>query len=104
MTTIDLDANLADLSSDDFKSYFDDYLETSDIKEQSVVKGNVIALEGDWVTVDVGYKAEGRILSGSRAKGCLILSQRAPKTEARQALKKRPLQLLCSIIGLESEH
>ncbi len=61
MTTIDLDANLADLSSEDFKSYFDDYLDTSNIKEQSVVKGNVIAVEGDWVTVDVGYKAEGRI-------------------------------------------
>ncbi|MED5372296.1 MAG: 30S ribosomal protein S1 [Myxococcota bacterium] len=61
MSTIDLDANLADLASDDFKAYFDDYLSTSNIKEQSVVTGTVIAIEGDWVTVDVGYKAEGRI-------------------------------------------
>jgi small subunit ribosomal protein S1 len=61
MSTLDLDANLADVSSEDFKSFFDGYLGTKNIKEHSVVTGTAIAIEGDWVTVDVGYKAEGRI-------------------------------------------
>jgi small subunit ribosomal protein S1 len=61
MTTLDLDANLADISRDEFATYFDDFLDSKDIKQNSVVTGSIIAIEGDWVTVDVGYKAEGRI-------------------------------------------
>ncbi|MEL6346896.1 MAG: 30S ribosomal protein S1 [Myxococcota bacterium] len=58
---INLDANPAEISSEDFSSFFDNYLNQRDIREQSVVKGTVIGIEGDWVTVDVGYKAEGQI-------------------------------------------
>jgi small subunit ribosomal protein S1 len=58
---VNLDSNLADLGNDDFKSFFDQYLSDSDIREQSVVTGRVLSIEGDWVTVDVGYKAEGVI-------------------------------------------
>jgi small subunit ribosomal protein S1 len=61
MTPISLDTNLNDISADDFKAFFDDYLSQRDIREHSVVPGKIIGIEGDWVTVDVGYKAEGII-------------------------------------------
>ncbi|MCB9759309.1 MAG: 30S ribosomal protein S1 [Alphaproteobacteria bacterium] len=61
MSNIDLDADLASLSRESFTSFFDDFLDQKDIKEQSVVTGRVIGMEGDWVTVDIGYKAEGRV-------------------------------------------
>ncbi|MCP4804916.1 MAG: 30S ribosomal protein S1 [Proteobacteria bacterium] len=61
MTPIDLDANLADLDRGDFETYFNEVLNEKDIKQHSVVTGTVIGIVGDWVTVDVGYKAEGRI-------------------------------------------
>jgi transcriptional accessory protein Tex/SPT6 len=56
-----LDTNVADLDRDAFAALFDSYLEQKNIKEHTVVSGRVIAIEGDWVTVDVGYKAEGNI-------------------------------------------
>ena len=59
MTSID--TNIADMDRDQFAALFDQYLEQKSIKEQSVVTGKVIAIEGDWVTVDIGYKAEGAI-------------------------------------------
>ncbi|MDG1482111.1 MAG: 30S ribosomal protein S1 [Myxococcota bacterium] len=60
-TDFNLDTNPSDISQEDFASFFDDYLNQRSIREQSVVKGQVIGIEGDWVTVDVGYKAEGII-------------------------------------------
>ena len=56
-----LDLDLITLDRDDFQKFFNDYLENSPIREQSVVQGRVINVEGDWVTVDIGYKAEGVI-------------------------------------------
>ncbi|MCB9797559.1 MAG: 30S ribosomal protein S1 [Alphaproteobacteria bacterium] len=61
MSNIDLDINLADISRENFEAFFDEFLGERNIKEQSVVQGTVIRIEGDWVMVDVGYKAEGRI-------------------------------------------
>ena len=61
MTNIALDANLSDISREDFQAFFNDFLGDKNIKEQSVVHGRVIGIVDDWVTVDVGYKAEGRI-------------------------------------------
>ena len=58
---INLDSNPAEISAEDFSTFFDNYLNQRNIREQSVVKGTVIGIEGDWVTVDVGYKAEGQI-------------------------------------------
>ena len=58
---INLDSSPTEISDEDFSSFFDNYLDQRDIREQSVVKGTVIGIEGDWVTVDVGYKAEGAI-------------------------------------------
>ena len=60
-TELNLDADISTLSKDDFALLFDNYLETRDIKEQTVVQGKVISINSDWVTVDVGYKAEGAI-------------------------------------------
>jgi small subunit ribosomal protein S1 len=60
-TNFNLDTNPNDISQEDFASFFDDYLNQRSIREQSVVPGQVIGIEGDWVTVDVGYKAEGII-------------------------------------------
>jgi small subunit ribosomal protein S1 len=56
-----IDTNVADLDRDQFAALFDAYLDQKNIKEQSVVTGRVISIEGDWVTVDIGYKAEGTI-------------------------------------------
>ncbi len=56
-----LDLDLMQLDRDEFTAFFNNYLETSPIREQSVVRGHVINVEGDWVTVDIGYKAEGVI-------------------------------------------
>jgi small subunit ribosomal protein S1 len=58
---LSLDTNLADLDPNDFKAFFNNYLSESVIREQSVVTGRVINIEGDFVVVDVGYKAEGVI-------------------------------------------
>jgi small subunit ribosomal protein S1 len=60
-TNFNLDTNPNDVSQEDFAAFFDDYLNQRSIREQSVVQGQVIGIEGDWVTVDVGYKAEGII-------------------------------------------
>ena len=61
MTPIDLDSNLNDLSRDDFEALFGAALEEKNIKQHTVVSGTVLGVNGDWVMVDVGYKAEGRI-------------------------------------------
>ena len=59
MTSID--TNVTELDRDQFAALFDEYLDQKSIKEETVVAGTVIAIEGDWVTVDIGYKAEGAI-------------------------------------------
>lgn len=56
-----IDTNVADLDRDQFAALFDEYLDQKSIREQSVVTGRVISIEGDWITVDIGYKAEGDI-------------------------------------------
>jgi len=59
--TINLDVDLNNVDRESFQQFFDDFLDKKSIREQSVVKGRVIEIHGDWVTVDVGYKAEGVI-------------------------------------------
>jgi small subunit ribosomal protein S1 len=56
-----IDTNVAEFDRDQFAALFDAYLDQKSIKEQSVVTGKVISIEGDWITVDIGYKAEGAI-------------------------------------------
>lgn len=56
---IDLDQSLDSVSRDDFKNFFDDFLSNRSVREQSVVRGTVIEIGDDFVTVDIGYKAEG---------------------------------------------
>ncbi len=60
-TSIDLDTPIGDLSADQFKNFFDDYLGNRSVREQSVVRGTIINIGEDFVTVDIGYKAEGVI-------------------------------------------
>ncbi len=59
--TIDLDIPLDQISADDFKLFFDEFLNDKSVREQSVVKGTIIEIGEDLVTVDIGYKAEGSI-------------------------------------------
>ena len=59
--SIDLDTPIGDLSEDQFKDFFNDYLGNRSVREQSVVKGTIISVGDDFVTVDIGYKAEGVI-------------------------------------------
>ena len=61
-----IDANIVDLplnqlSDDQFKTFFTDFMGEKGIREQSVVKGRVLTVGDDWVTVDISYKAEGMI-------------------------------------------
>ena len=59
--SIDLDAPLDQLGRDEFKAFFDDFLNNKSVREQSVVRGTVIEIGDDVVTIDIGYKAEGVI-------------------------------------------
>ena len=63
---MNLDQNISDLpinqiSNDQFKAFFDDYMGEGGITEQSVVSGRVIQISDDWVTIDISYKAEGLV-------------------------------------------
>lgn len=53
----------ADLPADfeDFESLLEEYEAKSGAKEGEIVTGTVIAIGGDYVTVDIGYKSEGQI-------------------------------------------
>ena len=55
------DLPLNQISDDQFKSFFDDFMNEKGVREKSVVKGRVIGIGDDWVTVDINYKAEGLI-------------------------------------------
>jgi small subunit ribosomal protein S1 len=56
-----VDLPLNQLSEEQFKSFFDDYMGEQTIREKSVVTGTVVRMSSDWVTVDIKYKAEGLI-------------------------------------------
>ena len=56
-----LDLPLNQLSDDQFKSFYDDFMGEKGVREKSVVKGRVIGITDEWVTVDISYKAEGMI-------------------------------------------
>jgi len=55
------DLPLDQISEDQFKSFFDDFMSEKGVREKSVVEGRVIGIGDDWVTVDINYKAEGLI-------------------------------------------
>jgi small subunit ribosomal protein S1 len=55
------DVPLNQLSDDAFKSFFDDYMGKKGVREQSVVRGRVLEIGDEWVTVDINYKAEGMV-------------------------------------------
>ena len=48
-------------SRDDFSALLDESFGGRDIMEGSVVHGQVVAVEKDFVIVDVGLKTEGRV-------------------------------------------
>jgi small subunit ribosomal protein S1 len=56
-----LDVPLDQLGEDQFKSFYDDYMDERGIREGSVVKGVVTGLLEDWIVVDINYKAEGYV-------------------------------------------
>ncbi len=56
-----VDLPISELTEDQFRQYFDDYMSTETIRERSVVTGTVIGITDDFVTVDISYKAEGVI-------------------------------------------
>lgn len=49
------------VSKEDFASLLDEYMGTDTGLQGSVVKGTVVAVDDDFVTIDVGLKSEGRI-------------------------------------------
>ncbi|GDX79814.1 30S ribosomal protein S1 [Deltaproteobacteria bacterium] len=60
-TTLNLDSPLDEVSRADFESFFNEFLNDRSVREQSVVRGTVLEVGDEFVTVDVGYKAEGVI-------------------------------------------
>ena len=60
-TNISLDTPLDQVSRADFESFFNEFLADRSVREQSVVRGTVLEVGDEFVTVDVGYKAEGVI-------------------------------------------
>ena len=56
-----LDTPIDELSRADFESFFNEFLNDRSVREQSVVRGTVLEVGDEFVTVDVGYKAEGVI-------------------------------------------
>ena len=50
-----LDLPLNQISDENFKQFFDDMMTNKGIREKSVVKGRVIGISSDWVTVDISY-------------------------------------------------
>jgi small subunit ribosomal protein S1 len=58
-TTLDLP--LSQLSDDQFSTFYKDFMGEKGVREKSVVKGRVIGISDEWVTVDIAYKAEGQI-------------------------------------------
>jgi small subunit ribosomal protein S1 len=56
-----LDTPLSDLDRDAFTSLFESALQESNVQEHSVVTGTVIDIGDEFITVDIGFKAEGII-------------------------------------------
>ena len=58
---IDLNAPLDQIDPEAFSAFFSKALDEKPFKEQSVIKGRVIAVHSEHVVVDVNYKSEGII-------------------------------------------
>ena len=56
-----VDLPLDQIGEDQWKSFLDGVMSEKGIKTDSVVKGRVINVSDDWVTVDINYKSEGVI-------------------------------------------
>ena len=54
------DSNIA-MSDEDFAGMLEETFGEGELSEGTVVKGTVIAIEGDSVLIDVGLKSEGRV-------------------------------------------
>ena len=64
MTSMDmLDTPLDQISDDQYKDFFENFMSEKGVREQTVVQGRVIAVTDEWVTVDINFKAEGVIAS-----------------------------------------
>ena len=50
-----------EMQFEDFSTLLDEYFSKKDSLEGTVVKGTIVAVDEDAVTVDVGLKSEGRI-------------------------------------------
>ena len=49
------------ISNEDYESLISKAFDTTFVKEKTIVKGKVISVENDLVTIDVGSKSEGRV-------------------------------------------
>ncbi len=56
-----MDLPLDQVSENQFKDFYDEFMGEKGIRENSVVTGRVIGINNDWVTVDISYKAEGLV-------------------------------------------
>jgi len=47
--------------TDSFAALFEESLISLDVERGALIKGTVVAIDNDWVTVDTGLKSEGVI-------------------------------------------
>ena len=51
------------ISNSEYDTLIDDAIKNSSAKEKTIATGKIISIENEVVTIDVGLKSEGRILS-----------------------------------------
>jgi small subunit ribosomal protein S1 len=56
-----LNLPINEIGENDFKELFDGFMTENSVREQTIVKGKVIGVNNDWITVDISFKAEGII-------------------------------------------
>ena len=50
--------------TESFAELFEESLKDLDVARGSIIKGTVVAIDSDWVTVNAGLKSEGIIARG----------------------------------------
>ena len=58
---LDSEKNLSNISNEDFSKLIDSTFNNNIKYEKQIIKGNIISVSKDNVTIDVGLKSEGRI-------------------------------------------
>ena len=53
--------NITDVDEDSFEALFEAYVRENPIQEGEIVKGRIVEIGKEFVTIDIGYKSEGQV-------------------------------------------